>query len=812
MIDRGDSYRVEYLGSAMLNSVGTGLGVLQKPLRELYFGFRHAGKSAKLQERHLTMTSKGMTMTFKERRDKTVQELFYGVPSMLSWDAVEFVTVKGPDKKVRGAFEPIDNDISRNKDNLFSIVDKKYHFLQQMRHPPLFCVVLRRTQGVKALDVHAFVCSNDDEALGLVRALNLVQNNYNMNESHETGVFAYNPFGKESVRSAAGFDRQTGSGGRKSHHGSPHGGSLENPKPVRVLPREAPVRTQSQRHPGEFYAESNMVRARSVTNLASSGIFQLTQEDFLQGATPKSKTAEDLNLLDDDDHHHHKHKHNRREADDRYEYAERIERSLERNRQTTSGANDFADLQRQRPVSEVHNLRSVSKQSPTPYRRSAHSPQYGRAFDAVHDIDIGEPVPPPTRELRDSPREARYTADSKTGQGYGLLSSSQGPLPGYAPRLEGEDSLQRKYEENDSPYSGARARTRSPSYQKSLPRNSSPPREGVFVEDRGHHRGATRDSPPRDHHRWSPREETPKAEQLRRTVPVGGQKVFPVGREPPPTPPQNLRPTTLERVTGNPVRRSPSSPAGVRPPPSGSRSPGRGVYDSRDNLPLSGRNTRDNSQPEAESRSNGKSSPGGDDMRSKRSNAPPGRGFNSKGSPGTPNKPVAMVTPQKIHGIQVLPMMPVKAQQRPPQNNTDDSSPTKSGPRSKSKIFDSREDSDYKYDRPSGSAGSKAQQREEPATYSSGKKSSKQKNTQKLRNELSGNWQFNKPKEDKDKKSDGNSDGQDSEGSSMNEKLLLTKKKDAEIASVMQNLRFEYNDSTISPHGTNFERSLGYFP
>lgn len=50
----------------------------------------------------------------------------------------------------------------------------------------------------------------------------------------------------------------------------------------------------------------------------------------------------------------------------------------------------------------------------------------------------------------------------------------------------------------------------------------------------------------------------------------------------------------------------------------------------------------------------------------------------------------------------------------------------------------------------------------------------------------------------------------------LGEKLLLNKKKDAEIASVMQNLRLDYKDTPTltpgAPSGLNFEKSLGYFP
>ena len=50
----------------------------------------------------------------------------------------------------------------------------------------------------------------------------------------------------------------------------------------------------------------------------------------------------------------------------------------------------------------------------------------------------------------------------------------------------------------------------------------------------------------------------------------------------------------------------------------------------------------------------------------------------------------------------------------------------------------------------------------------------------------------------------------------MGEKLLMDKKKDAEIASVVQDMKVDYRDVPTltpgAPSGMNFEKSLGYFP
>ena len=55
MVDRGDSHLVWYLGSTMLHQGATGIGVLQKPLREMYFTHRKAGEKAALLQVNIYM-------------------------------------------------------------------------------------------------------------------------------------------------------------------------------------------------------------------------------------------------------------------------------------------------------------------------------------------------------------------------------------------------------------------------------------------------------------------------------------------------------------------------------------------------------------------------------------------------------------------------------------------------------------------------------------------------------------------------------------------------------------------------------------
>ncbi|KAI0218993.1 hypothetical protein LSAT2_029363 [Lamellibrachia satsuma] len=197
-LDRSDPYKVEYLGSSILPRMATGLGALQKPLRELYFRHRKPGSGSRLQERHIAIARDCMKVKYRTGGSNSVMaEEAFPVPNVLYWDAIRFVTVKAPDKKLRGAFEPLDNDHSRCQDNLFVILDKKVGFLAQMSHPSLFVCVLRRVSGVRSLDLHAFVCANERDALAIVRALRTLQADYEHSQAHNHGVFGYTPFDQD---------------------------------------------------------------------------------------------------------------------------------------------------------------------------------------------------------------------------------------------------------------------------------------------------------------------------------------------------------------------------------------------------------------------------------------------------------------------------------------------------------------------------------------------------------------------------------------------------------------------------------------
>ena len=731
MVDRGDSYHVIYLGSCMLTHMSTGLGVLQKPLRELYFKYRQAGGGPAAQERYLLMSDKGMSMTYKESASELPTEVFYSMPSILFWDAVQFCTVRGQDKKVRGAFEPIDNNHSRNKDNLFSVLEKKYHFLQQMTHPPLFTCVLRRTAGVKALDVHAFVCSSDEEALSLVRALHTVHSHYKSDESIETGVFGYRPFatgGGPAGADPAGPDVAGG----PSTGWNPRPNSLDRPaRPVRpmsmavrgggqvqVLPPEPSPHSHLSSH-GLSSSQSSLSRHPDIPDMKGRpGVYQLTQQDFQQPIRNEDvgirhqneRIRQQEGSPDDSDHHV-------------YQYIRHIENSPSNTLERLAGGVDnsrpavspsaVAARIRQENLSRKLNSGSIEREpvirpsalfgdnrGSNSIGRINQQRAGGPAVSRAHAFGRSyENIPPEVPS-----REGRGVA--KLGQGYGVLSGGGSPLSGQSDH--GRESGDR---------GSQLGRARSPAYEsEALPRSSLPK----------HYRGQER-----------------------------GDEDFPP------------RPTVRPKVLSQ-------SREDIRPRSAASNASNQGS-------PFDDRRGRDSPF--------GRSSP---------TKTP------SKDTPDPPARPVAKVPPHKITGVKVLPTA----------TSIPGLKPSVKSPNDRAKTYYDNNEFVSKGDNNEKSHGlparrAKSQYFDDPqyADGSSSSDSSPNKTPQ------GSNWAFGRPNNmDSDNMS---RDDKNQEDSTMNEKLLLSKKKDAEIASVLQDLRFDYEPTTLSPGlpaGNNFERSLGYFP
>ena len=140
------------------------------------------------------------------------------------------------------------------------------------------------------------------------------------------------------------------------------------------------------------------------------------------------------------------------------------------------------------------------------------------------------------------------------------------------------------------------------------------------------------------------------------------------------------------------------------------------------------------------------------------------------------SRPVAKVPPHKISGVKVLPTIPNLASK--PTNNPS------SGTRPGSGFYDDHVT-------------------KTPGYYHEyeGEKRSGHK--------YENNWQLASQKRGQNYDYSQENSPADN---AMSEKLLLSKKKDAEIASVLSSMAIEYSPSPKPAGRNNFEQSLGYFP
>ena len=725
-------------------------------------------------------------MTYKESASAAPTEVFYHMPNILFWDAVQFCTVKGQDKKMRGAFEPLDNDHSRNKDNLFSVLEKKYHFLQQMTHPPLFTCVLRRTQGVKALDVHAFVCSSDDEGLGLVRSLHTVHDHYKSDETTETGVFGYRPFsqlagggptmgggmgevaagdggpgyvppdgalggggymggsgGSGYMGGSGGSGYMGGSGGSGYMGGSggtyssvhPHSPSSPSPPP----PRPAPRPSSLGRHRGG-QVQVLPPGAPPVTGqsrLSSHGL-----SSSMSSLSSASARSTKVYQLTQEDFH-------RRQAalylhDDPPPEttgdAEFGQGGRDRERRRAAGSPDSDDGQ------HVYQYIRHIDNSPVSTLERQHGPPPGRR------PDVGSPLrnnrnrnqvitPPGTTTHNNNGSIERDTVARSRALVEETLANQHNSISRNLNHLFGSSSdLGRTPPPSRPTVLGAPYGHSSPTSSLTSPSSREQGRDGRGVAKLGQVYGLSAGS-------GDPYHDDPSSSAAARSY---------GGHDP-------SRGVTSQHMTGS---NGSVDQVSIRPAP---RPPAALLAPSREDLrPRSSASNHSHNSPFADRRGT---------------------------TPDLPVRPVAKVPPHKVTGVKVFPVgdaplaslkSSVQSPDRKPSPFIDGNMGRSQPPRRPtSEYFDEPQ---Y-MDESSSSGSSPAKSPPPPAS----------------------NWAFGKTH-------DGPGTGKDerkAEDGMVSEKLLLSKKKDAEIASVLQNMRFDYDTTTMSPGlpaGNNFEKSLGYFP
>ncbi|KAL4224052.1 hypothetical protein ACF0H5_017509 [Mactra antiquata] len=166
-----------YLGVSNLTKGTTGLGVIQKPLRERYFAFRKSSENKLGPEIGIRVNPRGLVLLFPGTHPGHPNDEFYDISSIHFIEAVQFVTIKRKDKRHYGAFVPIDDNLEMypNQDALFVQLDKKYNHLTKISHPPMVACIMRRPTGVKAVDCHMFVIPVEEDAFRMADMIHRFQ-------------------------------------------------------------------------------------------------------------------------------------------------------------------------------------------------------------------------------------------------------------------------------------------------------------------------------------------------------------------------------------------------------------------------------------------------------------------------------------------------------------------------------------------------------------------------------------------------------------------------------------------------------------
>ncbi|KAL3116095.1 hypothetical protein niasHT_007395 [Heterodera trifolii] len=144
--------RVLYIGSAVPTITKDGLQGIQQPLKERYPATDNP--DTKGIDSWLSVWSNGLLLEYVDGEQK-MESAFFPIASLHYCAAVRYVNMTG--FAVEGGGER------------FIPLDSPFAHIPDSPHPPMFAAIFRRTHGVKVLECHAFVCTNEKAANALVR-------------------------------------------------------------------------------------------------------------------------------------------------------------------------------------------------------------------------------------------------------------------------------------------------------------------------------------------------------------------------------------------------------------------------------------------------------------------------------------------------------------------------------------------------------------------------------------------------------------------------------------------------------------------
>ncbi|XP_012946699.1 uncharacterized protein LOC106014168, partial [Aplysia californica] len=263
----GPNFYCAYMGFVPLSKPPTGVSVLQSPVKDLYFKYRRSSSGARSAS--LKLTQHGVVVAlFEDGRVKA--ELFFDFSSVTYVEALKFSPVKtSSERKPKAMFVPVDEGKGPVPEKHAFLLDKHFHFLVSSSHPPLVVCVVRRPQGVKALDCHVFALDTAENALHIAALVGSTQ--------IPAGLHG-EPVGGEVSRGRGSFDRKsrgdvirTEYGEYSVYRGQGQGSNYE--------PLASPTGQQPQFFPGPAVGAGPSRNGQSPVGVVPGGVM-LTQDDF----------------------------------------------------------------------------------------------------------------------------------------------------------------------------------------------------------------------------------------------------------------------------------------------------------------------------------------------------------------------------------------------------------------------------------------------------------------------------------------------------------------------------------------------------
>uniref|UniRef100_A0A0N4Z713 PID domain-containing protein n=1 Tax=Parastrongyloides trichosuri TaxID=131310 RepID=A0A0N4Z713_PARTI len=145
--------RVLYIGSSVPTITKDGLQGIQQPLHERY---PVSGEpDTKGIDSWLSVYSNGLLLEYIDGPNRT-ETAFFPITTLHYCAAVRYVNL-GPFNIEGGGGEK------------FIPLDSPFADIPNSPHPPIFAGIFRRTSGIKVLECHAFICTNEKAANALVR-------------------------------------------------------------------------------------------------------------------------------------------------------------------------------------------------------------------------------------------------------------------------------------------------------------------------------------------------------------------------------------------------------------------------------------------------------------------------------------------------------------------------------------------------------------------------------------------------------------------------------------------------------------------